>query len=57
MGHNTPLGFYTDQSPEGRGQYDSLGVYCGQSTASEVFLIFTTKLYQYFSVFFSICTF
>ena len=28
------------------------GVYCGLSTASEMFLIFTTQLYQYFSVFF-----
>ena len=27
------------------------GVYCGLSTASEVFLIFTTQLYQYVSVF------
>ena len=36
----------------GRGQYDGQGVYCGLSTASEVFLIFTTQLYQYFSVFF-----
>ena len=27
-------------------------MYCGLSTASEVFLIFTTQLYQYFSVFF-----
>ena len=27
-------------------------MYCGQNTASEVFLIFTTQLYQYFSVFF-----
>ena len=25
-------------------------MYCGLSTASEVFLIFTTQLYQYFSV-------
>ena len=29
---------------------------CGLSTASDVFLIFTTQLYQYFSVVFSICT-
>ena len=36
----------------GLGQYDGQGVYCGLSTASEVFLIFTTQLYQYFSVFF-----
>ena len=26
-------------------------VYCGLSTVSEVILIFTTQLYQYFSVF------
>ena len=32
------------------------GVYCGPSTASEVFLIFTTQLYQYLSGFFSIST-
>ena len=38
-------------------QYNGQGVYCGLSTASEVFLIFTTQLYQYFSGFFSICTF
>ena len=30
---------------------NGLGEYCGLSTASEVFLIFTTQLYQYFSVF------
>ena len=35
----------------GCGQYDGQGVYCGLSNASEVFLIFTTQLYQYFSVF------
>ena len=35
----------------GRGQYNGQRVYCGLSTASEVFLIFTTQLYQYFSVF------
>ena len=29
-----------------------IGVYCGLSTASEVFLIFITQLYLYFSVFF-----
>ena len=28
------------------------GVYCGLSTSSEVFLIFTTQLYQYVTVFF-----
>ena len=34
-----------------RGQYNGQGVCCGLSTAFEVFLIFTTQLYQYFSVF------
>ena len=34
----------------GLGQYNCKGVYCGLSTASDVFLIFTTQLYQYFSV-------
>ena len=29
-----------------RGQYGSQGVYCSLSTASEVFLIFTTQLYS-----------
>ena len=33
-----------------KAQYNSQGVYCGLSTASEVFLIFTTQLY--FSVLF-----
>ena len=28
-------------------QYDGQGVYCGLSTTSEVFLIFTTQLYSY----------
>ena len=32
-----------------RHQYDGQGVYCGLNTASEVFLIFTTQLYQYLS--------
>ena len=41
-GHNTPIGYYTDK---GHSQYDCHGVYCGLSTASEVFLIFTTQLY------------
>ena len=27
--------------------YDGKGVYCGPSTASEVFLIFTTQLYSW----------
>ena len=35
----------------GYGQYDGQGVYCGESTASEVFLTFTSQLYQHFSVF------
>ena len=51
-GHNTPLGYYTDQGPQGRGQYDDHGVYCGPSTASKVFLIFTRQLYQDLSVIF-----
>ena len=40
-----PLGCYTDQGPQGHGQYDGQGEYCGLRTASEVFLIFTTQLY------------
>ena len=32
-------------------QYNGHGVYCGLGTPSEVFLIFTTHLHQYFSVF------
>ena len=44
MGHNTPLVCHTDQGPEGHSQYDSQGVYCGLSTASEVFLISATQL-------------
>ena len=51
-GHNTHLGYYTDSGPMCLGQYNGLGEYCGKSTASEVFLIFTTQLYQFFSVFF-----
>ena len=39
------------------GQYNSLGEYCGPSTASEVFFIFTTQPYQHFSVFFIIALF
>ena len=34
----------TDQGPQGCSQYDGIGEYCGLSTASEVFLIFTTQL-------------
>ena len=44
-GHNTPNGYYTDQGPYDRGQYDDQGVYCGLSTASEVFLIFLLPNY------------
>ena len=36
----------------GCGRYDGQGVYCGLSTASEMFIYFTTQLCQYFSVFF-----
>ena len=46
-GHNTPLGSHTDQGP-----CNGQGVYCGLSTAYEEFLIFTTKLYQYSSLYF-----
>ena len=35
----------------GHGKCNSLGEYCGLSTASEVFLICTTRLYQVFSVY------
>ena len=41
-----PLGYYTDQGPEGCGQCDGQGEYYGLSTASEVFLILTTHLYS-----------
>ena len=45
-GHNTPLGCYTDQGQEGRGQYDGQGEYCSLSiNVSEVFLNFTTQFY------------
>ena len=50
-GHNITLGCYTDQGSEGHSQYDGQGEYCDPHTASEVFLIFTTQLYQYLSVF------
>ena len=43
-GYNTPIGCYTDQSPQGLGQYDDQGEYCGRSIASEVFLNFTTQI-------------
>ena len=49
------LSYNADQGTQGRGQCNGPGVYCDLSTASEVFLIFTTQLCQYFSVFFSIC--
>ena len=44
------------RGPQYSPQYNGQGVYCGLSTASEseVFLIFTTQLYQYFGVFFFI---
>ena len=44
--HYSPIGYYTDQGPYGRGQYDGQGVYFGLSTTSEVFLIFTTQQYS-----------
>ena len=31
----------------GRGQYDGQAVYCGLSTASEMFFIFNTQLYSF----------
>ena len=43
-------GGYTGQGPEGRGQYDGLEEYCDLSTASEVFLIFTTQPYSLYAV-------
>ena len=36
-GHDISLGYHTDQGPSGEGQYNGQGLYCGQSTASEVF--------------------
>ena len=51
-GQNTPLDYYTDQGPQGRGQCYGQEVYCGLSTVFEVFLSFTTQLYQYLSVIF-----
>ena len=41
-GHDTPLGYHTDQGPYNCGQYDGQGVNCCLGTASEVFPIFTT---------------
>ena len=52
-GHNTPLGHHTDHM--GLGQYESLEEYCGLSTASHVFLIFTTQLYKFLLVRFFFC--
>ena len=43
-GHNTSLGYYTDQGPLGCGQYNGQGVYCGLSTGSEVFLMLTSLM-------------
>ena len=51
-GHNTHLCYYIDQGPKNPGQCDGQAVYCGLSTASEVFLIFTIQLYQFFVRFF-----
>ena len=48
--HRCVISEYRTNYNMGRGQYDGQGVYCGLSTASEVFLIFTTPLYQYFSI-------
>ena len=36
------------ETPTDRGQYDGQGVYFGLSTASEVYLIFTTQIYSLF---------
>ena len=33
------------------GQYDGLGEFCDLSTASKVFLVFTSRLYKVFSLF------
>ena len=39
-GGGGPLGYYTDQGPQGRSQYDGQRVYnCGLRTASIMFLI------------------
>ena len=47
---NVYLDDHTDQSPKGRSQYNGQGEYWDSSTASEVFLIFTTKIYSYYAV-------
>ena len=48
----TMLGYHTDQGPYGHHQYDGQGeyMYCDMSTASEVFLIFTTQLYLVYAI-------
>ena len=50
-GHNTPLGYYTDCSPTGFGQYVSLGEYCDPNTASSVFLVLFPKYSIFMSTF------
>ena len=49
------LGYQTDRGPTCLGQYDGQGVYCGLSTASEVFLIFTTQIYTFVCNYNAIC--
>ena len=44
----TILPYYTDQGPQGHGQYDREGVHCGLSTASEVSLKFLLPNYTNF---------
>ena len=39
--------YYTNRGPLGLGQYNSQEVYCGLSSASKVFLIFSTLLYMF----------
>ena len=34
------------KAPQGHGQYGGQGEYCGLSTATEVFVIFTTQIYS-----------
>ena len=41
-----PQSYHTDQDPHSHDQYDSLGEYCGLSTACEMFLNFTTQLFS-----------
>ena len=45
-GHNTPLGYHTDQGSLGSSQYDWQGEYCGLNMDSEVFLNVTTQLFS-----------